>query len=89
MVQHTNSDNQLSMVGWPVCSILLNMSIPNAESEELANGITILTQQCNHELQRNFLNNHNIDNNRNFLSTKQEPDARSSRSYIANQKSRT
>lgn len=27
--------NQLSMVGWPVCSILLIMSIPNAESEEL------------------------------------------------------
>jgi hypothetical protein len=48
-------DNQLSMVGCPVWSILLNMSIPNAESDELANDSTTETQHSNHELERNFL----------------------------------
>lgn len=40
-----NSEGQLSIVGCPVCSILLIMSIPNAESDELVKNSRLLTYQ--------------------------------------------
>jgi hypothetical protein len=49
------------MVGCPVCSILFNTSIPKGESDELSNGSIMLTQQSNHEPQRNFLTKRNDD----------------------------
>ncbi|CAK7339424.1 unnamed protein product [Dovyalis caffra] len=60
-VQVANYYHQLSMVGCPVCSILLSTSIPKEESDELSNGSILLTQQSNHEPQRNFLTKRNDD----------------------------
>jgi len=39
----------------------LNTSIPKGESDELSNGSIMLTQQSNHEPQRNFLTKRNDD----------------------------